>query len=367
MDSGNSGSLQSSSGGDEEYDSRNESISAFLNPSSHVQSIPNPSHHHHQTYLPASSSSALFDPLPNYLDAFSRSPPLPPPSNAANSMLNLDMVWPRGLRSEPTCTNFSTQTQSAPAGRVNPFHVSSSMPLHPVPENGSKLSGSSDQTQTITNPVRNSKKRSRASRRAPTTVLTTDTSNFRAMVQEFTGIPAPPFPRSRLDLFSTASTTMRSSHHLDPPTPPYLLRPFAQKFHPHSSSTSSIANMQNPILTFQSLLQSSGPPPPRYPLTNVPAFGTKSQGSLTIPSTESSQLRMGDFTIADGMGLNEGDPSQAQLKTFNGNYSGPQQRASSSCKMNYSTSSSEFQVEKGPDNVSSRGEGMVDSWICSSD
>ncbi|EMS46854.1 hypothetical protein TRIUR3_13239 [Triticum urartu] len=37
------------------------------------------------------------------------------------------------------------------------------------------------------------KKRPRASRRPPTTVLTTDTSNFRAMVQEFTGFPAPPF------------------------------------------------------------------------------------------------------------------------------------------------------------------------------
>ncbi|RLN36352.1 VQ motif-containing protein 22-like [Panicum miliaceum] len=36
------------------------------------------------------------------------------------------------------------------------------------------------------------RKRPRASRRPPTTVLTIDTSNFRAMVQEFTGIPAPP-------------------------------------------------------------------------------------------------------------------------------------------------------------------------------
>ncbi|XP_043719003.1 uncharacterized protein DDB_G0271670-like [Telopea speciosissima] len=383
MDSCNSGSLQSSSGGDEEYDSRNESISAFLNPAGHVSSISNPSHHHHlpphhhhQTHLSSSSSSALFEPnLSNYLDAFSRSPP--PVSNTPNSMLNFDMVWPRGLRSEPTCTEFptgglmssssQTQTQPVPGGRVGPFHGSSSMPmpLHPLPppENGSRPSGSSD--QTAPNPVRNSKKRSRASRRAPTTVLTTDTSNFRAMVQEFTGIPAPPFPaspfpRSRLDLFSTASTTMRSSHHLDPSPPSYLLRPFAQKFHPPSfassastttsSSSSSIVdvinasaaaanttsgggapiltasgssnasnsdlgltkqtqnllNMQNPILTFQSLLQSTGPSPPgqppRYPLANGPVFGTKSQESLPIPSNDSSQLRMGttvmeNFTI----------------------------------------------------------------------
>jgi hypothetical protein len=36
------------------------------------------------------------------------------------------------------------------------------------------------------------KKRARASRRAPVTMLNTDAANFRAMVQQFTGIPAPP-------------------------------------------------------------------------------------------------------------------------------------------------------------------------------
>ncbi|XWS75737.1 hypothetical protein CRYUN_Cryun01aG0117700 [Craigia yunnanensis] len=39
-------------------------------------------------------------------------------------------------------------------------------------------------------PVR---KRSRASRRTPTTLLNTDTTNFRAMVQQFTGSPSAPF------------------------------------------------------------------------------------------------------------------------------------------------------------------------------
>ncbi|CAN8258479.1 unnamed protein product [Cochlearia groenlandica] len=42
----------------------------------------------------------------------------------------------------------------------------------------------SRQTGRITKPAR---KRSRASRKTPTTLLTTDTSNFRAMVQQFTG------------------------------------------------------------------------------------------------------------------------------------------------------------------------------------
>ncbi|RLN06912.1 VQ motif-containing protein 22-like [Panicum miliaceum] len=37
------------------------------------------------------------------------------------------------------------------------------------------------------------RRRSRASRRAPVTLLNTDTSNFRAMVQQFTGIPPGPY------------------------------------------------------------------------------------------------------------------------------------------------------------------------------
>ncbi|KAF8406001.1 hypothetical protein HHK36_008081 [Tetracentron sinense] len=433
MDSGHSGSMQSSSGGEEEYDSRAESISTFFNSSGHVgpmanpQPPPPPPPHNHPP--------SLFDPFSNYLDSFSRSPPPNP-----NSLPNLDMVWSRGLRSDPNCTEIGTlmgsSSSSQPiSGRV-PFPSSSSMQFQQIPENGARASAPSDQT----NMVRNSKKRSRASRRAPTTVLTTDTSNFRAMVQEFTGIPAPPFsaspfPRTRLDLFSTASSGMRSGR-LDHPAPPYLLRPFPQKLQPPSFVSSSsfsnfakvdaiastsnttavsatntsnttssnnyqlpsdlglskqpqnVLNSQNPILSFQSLLQSP-PPPSKYSYANVPLFGAKS-----IPQSD-SHLKIGvleEFGVShghvdaqlsrlpglvpsdglslrndnnpsswgDGVGSNNGD--QAHLKSnFNGKY-GNSQRG-----MNYSASSSDPHGEKGSENVSSRGEGMVDSWICSSD
>ncbi|GAB4847792.1 hypothetical protein Ancab_026855 [Ancistrocladus abbreviatus] len=45
----------------------------------------------------------------------------------------------------------------------------------------------------VSKPIR---RRSRASRRTPTTLLNTDTTNFRAMVQQFTGGPTSPFPSS---------------------------------------------------------------------------------------------------------------------------------------------------------------------------
>ncbi|EFJ20622.1 hypothetical protein SELMODRAFT_417817 [Selaginella moellendorffii] len=60
-----------------------------------------------------------------------------------------------------------------------------------------------------------SKKRSRASRRPPTTVLEADSANFRSMVQHLTGIPAPPpmlassFRPARFDYFGASPGLVR--------------------------------------------------------------------------------------------------------------------------------------------------------------
>ncbi|KAI4345233.1 hypothetical protein L6164_012375 [Bauhinia variegata] len=239
MDSGNSGSIQSSSGGDEEYDSRAESISAFLgnHSSGHAG--------HFTAQPPQNLQTHMLDPISNYLDPMQRSP----------SLVNLDMVWskPGTGRSEPNpadlgglipCSSsssalFPTQlaTRSASFSTLNHHLLSESASRGLVSVSAATNDQNTNKNNTAAannnNVVRNPKKRSRASRRAPTTVLTTDTSNFRAMVQEFTGIPAPPFTsspfhRSRLDLFGS-SATIRSPHLDSPPPPPYLLRPFAQK------------------------------------------------------------------------------------------------------------------------------------------
>ncbi|KAB5548150.1 hypothetical protein DKX38_011556 [Salix brachista] len=494
MDSGNSGSMQSSSGGDEEYDSRAESISAFLNnnnnPLSHVGPMSNnpppQPEHHHQTHHPSSSSTMLFDPSSNYFDPLSsRSPP--PPFTNPNSLLNLDMVWSKSLRSEPNCTDLGGFiTSSSPTQQLFTNQAQTRTTFQSVPPHGQEsatrgpVSGTNDQVSNAAG-VRNPKKRSRASRRAPTTVLTTDTTNFRAMVQEFTGIPAPPFtsspfPRSRLDLFGTAASTFRSavSHHLDPSPPPYLLRPFAQRFQPppppappfvSSGSTSSMVdaiastttaninnsgactngtttsnisstsisyqlpsdlgllkhphnllniNVQNPILNFHPLLQA----PHKYPLPNSPniLYTTKAQGSsLEIPSND-SHLKMGvleefgmshghvstnltglqnivssssspsaDATLmrndhnnslagwGDGVGSNDGGhhhhhQQQGLLRSINGNYNNSTQRVTNG-KVNFlASSSSDFRGDnKGQENVAARSEGMMESWICSSD
>ncbi|KAG5015629.1 hypothetical protein AAZX31_08G135800 [Glycine max] len=315
MDSANtSGSLQSSSGADEEYDSRAESspLSMFLTnqpqpqpPPSQVAPFIPPPHqqlqHHQNTHM--------FDPLSNYLD--------PIPQSSA-SLLNLDVMWSKQVRSEPNQTDLvsliphnqafvSSQTRGNNSG---------AFPTLP-PESGSRglmlsvSAANNDQIQTHTNNsssnmVRNPKKRSRASRRAPTTVLTTDTTNFRAMVQEFTGIPAQPFtsssfPRTRLDLFASAATPtlMRSNvnvNPLDPPTqPPYLLRPFAQKLQ----------------------LRSLHPFPPSFSNTFLPPSTNSSTNSTSINYQQQQQQLSEHFGfVKQPLNFNNTTPDNSTLEAY---------------------------------------------------
>ncbi|CAK9154241.1 unnamed protein product [Ilex paraguariensis] len=297
MDSGNSGGMQSSSGGDEEYDSRAESISPFLKPSSHPpppQSLP---HLHRQP-------PTLFDPPPHTVDAFSQSPPNPD----ANSLYNRNLKCSKPLRYEANNMDFPNLTGL------------SSSPLQSAVGKAAEASPPSEQTHV----VRNTKKRTRASRRAPTTVLTTDTSNFRQMVQQFTGIPTAPSSASpysrRSDLFGPSSPTWSgnlkkvqlSPYVLSLSSPPLwnssmidatpeTTNSITTSITGNSSSlnsttyqlpsnigiskeTPNFLNMQNQILTFQSLLQSSSLPPLlKHPLANAAIFGTKSQENSSIP------------------------------------------------------------------------------------
>ncbi|KAJ9678011.1 hypothetical protein PVL29_022788 [Vitis rotundifolia] len=210
MDSGNCSSMQSSSSGDEEYDSRPKSIPAFLNPSSHFGSV-------------------------------SSNPQPPPFPHHQNHPLTF-------LRSEPNCFDFGNLTglslfSTSSSGQSmlgvqgpsqGQFPSSSSTRMMSVHENGGRvLSASMPFDQT--NVVRSSKKRTKASRRAPTTVLIVDMSNFRAMVQEFTGIPASSFSASpysrKLDLFGASSSIKLV--HLEPLGPLYPLHPFPHKVQPN--------------------------------------------------------------------------------------------------------------------------------------
>lgn len=416
MDSGNSGSLQSSSGGEEEYDSSN-----FLNSTTHFPSIPNPQSTQilsHQQ--PTLYSHNLDDPFPG----------------TGNSQFGNDLVWSRNLRSEPNYNNFgsssslSLSTHQSVFGTAHaqghnhnstPFPTSSSSMAAAAAQSVEGSSGKTSEQQPV---VKNPKKRTRASRRAPTTVLTTDTTNFRQMVQEFTGIPTAPFSGSpysrRLDLFSTGSSIRSAGGgHLDSLGSLYPLRPSAQKlqlnpFFPPSSSTpvvgssntinnhggysvtpnlgisekqqpQNLLNIPNQILGFQSLNTTNK----SQGNTSVPSFddlGSMSRRRHHHHQENNVNANLGGF-LNGGMRLN-GDHNQEHDHDHMGSSSAASSSQQQQQITNYNklinncssaaavagasaTTSDHFlhinNHEKGLETIitsSSAGEGTVGSWIC---
>ncbi|XP_062098261.1 uncharacterized protein LOC133804121 [Humulus lupulus] len=416
MDSGNnSGSLQSSSTGDEEYDSRAESNPGnFLNPNSNSTAHflgSSDSHHHYQNQQ---QPTLLFDHLStnnNYLKQAlftATTSTQPQPISNPNFFLNLD------------CSNNTTTAGTNVGSRSGQLRLSepknTTTSTHqlrnvlPVPSSSTHGLTGATQFPGPSSSGRSSKKRNRASRRAPTTVLTTDTSNFRATVQEFTGIPAPPFSsggyptsfsRCRLDLFGGAGIL---------PDPFYPLRPSAQKPKTSSFLTSSNSpmlgnnaimvdiantttngnnNMPNSNNNFVSSSTTSTPslvsnhtPISDHdhdhdnhhdyhlinPSFNVHGFGTKPQGNLAMMMSTNTLHE--DLSAGQGYRAQDGTSSlSSALRRVDDHI----WRDGTGCKLNYAAAaatSSEFNTaEKAGlemnDIVSSRsaGEGPVDSWI----
>ncbi|KAJ0233517.1 VQ motif-containing protein [Hirschfeldia incana] len=276
MDSGNSSSMQSSSGGgrggEEEYDSRavDQSISAFDHHNHHVPSLPPQQQSHlNVLHFDQNSDNSLIP--PNYFN---------------NNSMFLSVNQQPDPVSQPDLRTFSATSSFPPPNNIGV--------------------------------IKKTKKRSRASRRAPTTVLMTETSNFRAMVQEFTGIPSPPLfnnsvvNTTRLNTFLglSSSSSPNSYNNL-------LLRPFAQQPLPTTSpllSGSQIQQYQNPNNSFeninlQSLLQAQISNITSNPRSNDNVqFG---QGMLqspsTTPLTTTTAVANGNITTGENGGYGGSD------------------------------------------------------------
>ncbi|KAG5065876.1 hypothetical protein AAZX31_04G100100 [Glycine max] len=313
MDSGNSGSISSS---DDEYDSSSHAHPSFLN---HFGSISDPQQ---PSLVP--SHPSMFDLSSNYLHSLSQSHP-----NPHNSFLNLDS---QGQRSEPNCTLH----ESLPSSSAIPTTTNQYLLGHDnINNNARQQLPSSPQTNNL---IRNSKKRSRASRRAPTTVLTTDTNNFRSMVQEFTGIPAPPFSPSfsrRIPLRPNPLLSTTSSRTLLHNNSIYV-----------SPNNNSLNYQLLPDLSLpyqpppQNLMQNIHPIPSFHPSSSlhtlVPTgFGAKSLS--TMPTLDAHDLvgahvqghhehvvSEGMFLRSDGGGTGGGrrDPFRCLDNENNNNYGG---------------------------------------------
>ncbi|XP_074264387.1 uncharacterized protein LOC141586889 [Silene latifolia] len=373
MDSGNSASIQSSStagGGaldDQEFESHGggDGGSGVLFSQSSLASFDNTGSFQLYSLNNGSSTYNNFDPLTNNFDT--------------NFMINqnhnsdrtnnndLGLLWPSTICSPLDNTNCTTPTTTVgPAASFSPNNNNNLLtrigpgPVS-IPSSGAPLVSDHPGPGGA---VRNPKKRSRASRRAPTTVLTTDTNNFRQMVQEFTGIPAPPFSgRTRLDLLGETGIHVSSPgvHQT-----PYVLRPFPQKIvvpsnhlsingslNPQSSINNN-NNNNHSVLTLQSLLRPSsslavenlygsgintglGCNAAGF-LINQFALGQVTTTTTATPTTNAITTTLNQDRLPLGRPVDDGGSSSRSAGTTLENYGGM-----------------------------TRSEGMVDSWICSSD
>ncbi|XP_008219672.1 PREDICTED: striatin homolog [Prunus mume] len=409
MDSGNSGSMSSSGGEDQDHEtSRPESLPGYLNsptqfgssdPILHPSLLSHYQNHNHQP----TTTTTLFDHHNYNYDHH-------------NLHTTLSHQIPQSNTSNP---NFMPDPRSTRPNSTNPIPNPPPSSHHQGP---SRASSSSAAGQT-----RNSKKRTRASRRAPTTVLTTDTSNFRAMVQEFTGIPAPPFAASssssssfsrRFDMFGSG---MRSAHHLETLGPLYPLRPSAQKVQqptPFLSSNNSPSNsallmmsnsgglvdatniattsnnsnnnfnpttyqllnqglfpsMQNPILTFQHEQQ---PHPFHSSSMNLASFGARPArgviGNLAMHSSLEDPLggmSHGSYTgqLGGGVGGSSLDSSHVAASDGHDGWRdhgvGSNDGRLSAALDQHLRPNLDKCLEMNNVNSNTRGEGTVESWIC---
>lgn len=462
MDSGNSGSMQSSStggggvgGDDQEFESHGGDSSMTCFPSFfNNNNNNNPTVVNYQvapfdnnarllqlySLNNGSSSLNIFDQHQQQGQVHFGSLESGSYNNNSSSHLE-NMMWAnkfgpiRSSSSDDHATNCTTTNTTPTGGGYNnpqPHHQLGPAPLPggPSSENSPRSSNQNASVGGVSSggggggPGRNPKKRSRASRRAPTTVLTTDTSNFRQMVQEFTGIPAPPFSasgfpsRSRLDLFGGMGMGMGmgigmgigsgmgilprtggggggggSSNSMDPPS--YLLRPFAQKILPHPSpppnpqqpqqqrnSVTSTSTNTNALTnaTAAAASSSSGANAGTIPA----AFHLSPQPSNPMLSFQSLLQQSSSSLIQEGSGMDNLGSQGAGPPVSLGAGSGPRGESEpqnwaglpQGLGLTQEPTDTNNSERVGAINSTSgnhgggviRGErGMVDSWICSSD
>ncbi|XP_021752170.1 homeobox protein 5-like [Chenopodium quinoa] len=423
MDSENCGSMQSSStggggggggcGDDQEYDSRGggagESISAFFNSMSNLSNIGggaplqlyslSNSNHQVSNYFdqpPTLSQSSSLE-CPNFMINHNTTSNNNNNNNGTNNNDNnnnqLDMVWPNKFSSiRPSLSTDDANCTEGPFGYSIPnnnHHHQQQNPPRPIPlplPSPPVTSPLSSTAPTITGSGRNPKKRSRASRRAPTTVLTTDTNNFRQMVQEFTGIPSPPFTafstRARFDLFGGLGGLTSSV--VPPPT--YLLRPFPQKIPPLQQPPYLANNPSLPSHTTNNTSTIDG--------LGLSATPTSTTASTSINTSGIAAPSSANFHMCDPQQFLSTNPQlsfQSLLEQTSSALTDHQHDSSmslgcttvtplqTSCSVNPApgnyrgisaiTSAAAAAVNGASDNNVgvAKGEGMIDSWICSSD
>lgn len=159
----------------------------------------------------------------------------------------------------------------------------------------------------VSKPVR---RRSRASRRTPTTLLNTDTTNFRAMVQQFTGGPSAPFasgahpggPNFGFGLGARQAHLHNPSAMMLPPGHGYHLQPQQQQLFQQQSQQYMFSlgnnNNNNNNAAGDAFLQRLGSSRPTLVVSDgfvMEGVSSSSQVAPARPSSSSNENRSNSF------------------------------------------------------------------------
>ncbi|KAI5406732.1 hypothetical protein KIW84_053133, partial [Lathyrus oleraceus] len=233
----------------------------------------------HTCFLPSNSSSS-FPFLVRSLDMFQTM------SDPPNDFFQFyHQSFPN--QTPPNYTTIATNTTPAttlPPETINPTSPTSATNLGP--------------DGRVSKPIR---RRSRASRRTPTTLLNTDTTNFRAMVQQFTGGPIAPFaaaasssPPNFSTLAGLGLGPRASSHPMNQTMmshPLYQHQQQLQQYQQHYNMYSGTSNVNTHVggdenLFFQRLVSNPRPPNNDSDINNADIHGGGGEGGF-FPSTSS--------------------------------------------------------------------------------
>ncbi|CAD6225155.1 unnamed protein product [Miscanthus lutarioriparius] len=391
MDSGNSRSLQSSSGGDDEFDSRGGGAStppALRTAPTVSVSVP---------------SAAAFSLHGSYF-GLQELTSAPPPQQQAGAWSSGSFPGASGLSS-------SSPRIGQPDSVAGERQQAADTTVAAAQGQGAAMGGA---PAPAAQPPRGSRKRTRASRRAPTTVLTTDTSNFRAMVQEFTGIRPRPSPRasgvgfppfttttssstpssSNIGVANANATTGTAATAAAPASNPVVAPTAAGDTFQQLTSSALLRLQQDPssYLSFQNLLDSQ---PSSQSIFGAAAGGFGQASSrlhdpapspsdflASVGGSASLGLTHGGLLGSEGQHLHHSRSDDVHGHGGD-ELSGVVAAGASggSCKLNYSShaagaatsSSGAASADKPPDGVAGaaagrpgRGEGL-DPWICTSE
>ncbi|XP_024358253.1 uncharacterized protein [Physcomitrium patens] len=234
----------------------------------------------------------------------------------------------------------------------------------------SRSGGSTSNPLGPTKPA--SKRRSRASRRTPTTVLETNPSEFRDTVQRLTGIPsmpnqntAPVRPQPKRPNPGTflRPDALRSIRRLPPiSSPPPLLNPFMNGRVPSMNPATHISFLQHlqRIASEQVMPQlPKREPEGSIPLTFFESDGTDPSLVMPVPSMPSEQW----WTDPDSSGIIS-NPRSPRSR-LNDNFA-ERSMTSESMSLDYFTKFAD-QSPTVPMTLEDPSDNFVENWLCSQD